>query len=119
MPLRSVQERHVPCSFDLLINQNLSRRTRPKSLRVVYPTCRTQHVEDTCQTRACHVSHSQDTCPQHVMKIGHRSCTKNDLGSCFLIQIAAMRCFGVQLRVIFPYAISRGPHPLHFTHPSN
>lgn len=49
------------------------------------------------RTRAKPVS---DMCPTHVPISGHMSRTERDLGSCFLMQVGAVRCFDVQLRVI-------------------
>jgi hypothetical protein len=69
------------------------------------PLCHVSYVSDTIR---------EDTCTESVLFTGHVSnmyltltlsvpWTEKYLGSCFLMQVGAVRCFGVRLRVIFPY----------------
>jgi hypothetical protein len=61
------------------------------------------HMFVTCPVHRIRAKHVSDMYPQRVLKTGHVPYIEKDPSSCFLMQVAAVRCFDVQLRVIFPY----------------
>jgi hypothetical protein len=74
-------------------------------LRVGHDSLRARigHELGTCPVHTTRARFMFDTCTTCVPISGHVLCTEKDLGSFFLMQVAVVWCFGVQLRVIFPY----------------
>jgi hypothetical protein len=78
---------------------HLSNRIRPNP-----PPCHISYMsdtirEDTCTERVLFTRHVSSTCLTLTLSV---SCTKKYSGSCFLMQVVVVRCFGVQLTIILP-----------------
>jgi hypothetical protein len=63
---------------------------------------RVGHELGMCPVHMTHAKFVSDTRRTCIPILGHVSCIEKDLGSCFLMQVAVVRCFGVYLRFFFP-----------------
>jgi hypothetical protein len=72
----AIKEMIMLIQGEFLSRIDLSHWTCPKTLHVMYPTCRTRHAKDTCRTRLCHITCSQDTCLTHIRHMPS-ACPKN------------------------------------------
>jgi hypothetical protein len=64
---------------------------------------RIEHGFVTCTVHMTCPNSVLDTCLAHAPISAHVSCIGKVSGSRFFMQIGVVRCFGVQLMVIFPY----------------